>query len=145
MNLKEFLNEHKKITVAIAIAVFYFASCTGSFLFGRYRRLASLPENGVADRLEQQQQRINELESELSKRIGEVEYLEQQLGSINSGIDGCLRITGQLRQTVDDTAITSGNINILVKELRNRVVVYERTIEELNNKMQSIKDGSNKQ
>ena len=134
------LSKTKKIIIIVVCtfvaAVLLFG---GGWLLGRNKRFSGDIGNDLLKQNEQLTERTKILEQQLAKSIEECERLEQQLGNVESGIDECLGITRELRETANDITITSGNIGIFVSELRKRIADYENRIDELNKQLQAVK------
>ena len=134
------LSKTKKIIIIVVLsfmsAILLFG---GGWLLGRNQRFSGDIGNDLLKQNEQLAEQTKFLEQQLAKRIEECEQLERQLGNVGSGIDECLGITGELRQTVSDITITSGNIGSFISELRKRITYYENRIDELNKQLQAVK------
>lgn len=111
----------------------------GGWLLGRNQRFSGDIGNDLLKQNEQLTEGTRILEQQLAERIQECEQLEQKLGNVESGIDECLGITRELRETASDLTITSGNIGSFVSELRKRIADYENRIDELNKQLQAVK------
>lgn len=120
----------KKILINILCGLALFGFGCGITTECIYRK-AKQNSSGIELTENELNKRIGDLESELEQRIAEVDKLNSQLNTTRDQINDIISITGQLRSTADNAAITSGNITSIIKELRDRIKIYERTIDEL--------------
>ena len=142
-SIESLMQRDYKTKKIIIIVVLSFVSAIllfgGGWLLGRNQRFSGDIGNDSLKQSEQLAERTKFLEHQLAKRIEECERLEQQLGNVEAGIDECLGTTRELRQTVSNITITSGNTGSYISELRNRITDYENRIDELNKQLQAVK------
>ena len=151
--LKAFFKTYKtRIIIGCVVLLVYAGSCAGFFLYGRNRRISALESNTAVELVEQSAARCEELESELSDRISELDIVNRSLDSVGSSIDDCIGIVRQLDQSNRSIVESSGNIEAtstiiakLARELSARVDNYEAGLTKLSEQLEECKAGISKQ
>lgn len=130
------------IFICIAICILLFG---GGYLFGRNRRIYNLSKSGTEAeyQVKQLQQQLSDLQQQQQKTIERCEQLEQQLVSAGNSIDVCIGTTGQLRSTISELNIESGNIGELIKQLRIRITELQDRSDELSKQLSDAKSSTN--
>lgn len=141
--MNELWKKYKKNIIIISIVI---CLCAASFCAGRYAKLRRATDDsyGTLQRIEQQQQQLEYLQSELELRISECDELRGQLDRVESGIDESIRTAGSIREEIGNGREQLKGSSEIIQELRKRFIKYENRIAELEEDLSRIKGSSSK-
>lgn len=133
----------KKYLIIVGIII---ALCSASFCAGRFIRLRGASEDSIRleQQFEQQQQRLEQLQSELDNRIRECDELREQLDRVELGIDESIRTARSIGDEIGASREQLTGSSEIIKELRKRFIQYEDRIAELEKNLGELKESVNK-
>lgn len=127
------------LCVVISLIIMYIAG----FSCGYYRcnkRISEYQWGNIDEQYSELEQKQEHLERELEERIAECERYEQQLGNIESGLDGCMDIVRLMRRESDISGIESTEIKSILAELRKRYAIISERCNELEVRLGEYKE-----
>ncbi|MCF0125017.1 MAG: hypothetical protein HUJ68_04555 [Clostridia bacterium] len=105
----------------------------------RYRNFSG------TDRAKYLEQRVTDLESELEQRIADIDRVQSNIDSAADGVNECIRITGLVRDELEQGREELRGSNQIIQELRKRIIGYEAKIGELQESLNSVQESLSKQ